>query len=648
TPEIVAIVLDGLGVDLIGVNCVAGFEKAIPILQKMSSVTNRALSVFPNAGMPSSINGKTVFPQSAEEYVERFKDLMDYNICLIGGCCGTSPEYITYLKKELEANSSSFQEENVIGISEDEDETAVYLSGNREFLSLSQKTPVKIIGEKLNPTGRKDIKKALKESDWPYLRKIAREQVEAGASLVDVNIGMAGIDKKQVIKTLIQELQMELHLPLVLVSNDPEVLEAALKEYQGKALVNSVNGEQKSMDATLPLIKKYGAAVIALTLDDTGIPSSIEGRVGIARRIIEEADSYGIDSKNIFVDTLTLTAGSNAEELMITLEALKEVRERFKVKTTLGASNVSHGLPARELINDVFLSMAMGYGLDLPIADPFAEGIHDQIKAANLLTNRDKEGEEFLKSFAGKDRIKRVALVSKEKKEEIPADENQDINKKESLNDPLLKKINSAIIEGNRGNIISLTEASIENYDPQDTVNNVLIPAIQEVGELYDTGRYFLPQLLKSAETMQIAFDFLKEKMLDNDKDSYKAKVLLATVKGDIHDIGKNIVKTIFMNHAYQVIDLGANVATEEIVEKAIENEVDFVGLSALMTTTMMEMKAAIKALKAKGYTGAVMIGGAVTTQDFADEIGADIYAKDALDGVKKANSFLAKKVSSI
>ncbi|MEJ6952127.1 homocysteine S-methyltransferase family protein [Natronospora cellulosivora (SeqCode)] len=663
TPEVVAIVLDSLAVDFIGVNCVAGFEEAISILEKMSKVTNKALSVFPNAGMPISVDGKTVFPQSANEYVEQFEALLDYNIKIIGGCCGTAPEYISALQEELFKHSSKFADNEVL-IKKDLDESRVFLAGTRNFLELSQSTPVKIIGEKLNPTGRSDLKKALKEKDWAYLRKVARDQIEAGASLVDVNIGMAGIDKKQVMKNLIQELQMEIHIPLVLDSNDPEVLEAGLKEYQGKALVNSVNGEKESMDAIFPLIKKYGAAVIGLTLDDNGIPSTVEGRVAIAERIVNEANNYGIEVKNIFIDTLTLTAGSNAAELMVTLESLKEVREKFKVKTTLGASNVSHGLPVRELINDVFLSMAMGYGLDLPIADPFAEGIHDQIKTANLLTNRDKEGEEFIKSFAGREVVKKAKLVSKKGSEEESKDKKQEgISKEESKGgeiekknenvgehefidkDPLLLEIRQAIIEGNRGDIVSLSESSIEKYKPQEIVNNVLIPSIQQVGDLYDTGRYFLPQLLKSAETMQKAFDFLKEKMLDDEKDNYKAKVLMATVKGDIHDIGKNIAKTIFMNHAYQVIDLGANVDSEEIVSRALEEEVEFVGLSALMTTTMMEMKVVIDKLKVKGYKGAVIIGGAVTNQDFADEIAADIYARDALDGVRKANKLLEEKV---
>ncbi|MFW5961928.1 MAG: dihydropteroate synthase, partial [bacterium] len=558
-------------------------------------------------------------------------------------------------------NQNSKNKSEVKGDSRDKEETTVYLSGSRKFLKLSQESPVQIIGEKLNPTGRKDLKKALKEEDWSYLRKIAIEQIEAGAALVDVNIGMSGIDKKAVIKSLIQELQMEIDSPLVIDSNDPEVLEVALKEYQGKALVNSVNGEEKSIKAVLPLIKKYGAAVIGLTLDDQGIPATVEDRFAVARRIVKEAEKLGIDRKNIFIDTLTLTAGSNAAELMVTLETLKEVKEKLNVKTTLGASNVSHGLPARELINEVFLSMSIGYGLDLPIANPFADGIQQQIKTANLLTNRDKEGEEFLKTFAGVEIKRDTAISKKEGKElendtvkekqknsndseenitrEIMSNDNLSIDNKET--DKNLKQIREAIIEGNRGSIISLTEIALNKYQAQQIVNQVLIPAIQKVGDLYDSGRYFLPQLLKSAETMQTAFDFLKEKMLDDDKDSYKAKILLATVKGDIHDIGKNIVKTIFMNHAYQVIDLGANVSTEEIVKNAIENKVDFVGLSALMTTTMMEMKVSIEKLKAASFNGAVIIGGAVTSQEFADEIAADIYAKDALDGVRKANQYL-------
>jgi len=630
SPEVVAIVLESLGADIIGVNCVAGLQEAIPILSKISKVSNLPLSVFPNAGLPVCVNGQTTYPESPEEFIKLIKELSEYNVRIIGGCCGTSPEYISAVKTEVKKYDYS-QKSSIIG-----DNELLYLSGNRGYIELSDSSPVYIIGEKLNPTGRKDIKEALKKEDWAYLRKIARDQLNAGAKLLDVNIGIPGIDKTEIMKKIIHELQLEISQPLVIDSGNPDVLEAGLKEYIGKPLINSVNGDQAVMDRIFPLVKKYGAAVIGLTLDEKGIPKTVEDRLAIARRIVEEAAKYGIDKKNIYIDTLTLTVGSDQEQVMITLDTLKKVKEELGVKTTLGASNISHGLPERELINEVFLSMAMGYGLDLPIANPFDKRIHNQIKAANLITNRDKDGEAFLKQYAvDKDERKR-----EKGNEDVSEDE---IKPNVDKNENRLDEINEAVLNGDRNSIISLMEKALDNNSPQDIIDKILIPAIQEVGDLYDRGVYFLPQLLKSAETMQKAFDFLKGKMLTGEKHKSKATILLATVKGDIHDIGKNIVKTIFLNHGYDIIDLGANVDSELIVETAIEKRVDFVGLSSLMTTTLEEMVTVINLLNLEKYKGKTIIGGAVTSQEFADEIGADIYAKDALDGVRKVNECLTK-----
>ncbi len=632
-PEVVAIVLEGLGADIIGVNCVAGFQEAIPILSKISKISNLPLSVFPNAGLPLCVKGETTYPESPDEFIKLIKELFEYNVRIIGGCCGTSPDYVSAVKKEVQKHD--FPQKNSIKC----DNEQLYLSGNREYLGLCDTSPVYIIGEKLNPTGRKDIKEALKKDDWAYLRKIAREQLKAGAKLLDVNIGIPGIDKKEVMKQIIHELQLEISQPLVIDSGNPDVLEAGLKEYIGKPLINSVNGEQAVMDRIFPLVKKYGAAVIGLTLDEKGIPKTVEGRLDIARRIVDEAGKYGIDKKNIYIDTLTLTVGSDQEQVMITLETLKKVKEELGVKTTLGASNISHGLPERDLINEVFLSMAMGYGLDLPIANPFDKRIHKQIKAANLITNRDKDGEAFLKQYALNKNKKKNRIKDNETVSVAESEIKTSVDKKESK----LEEINEAVLNGDRNNIIALMEEALNNNSPQDIIDKILIPAIQEVGDLYDRGVFFLPQLLKSAETMQKAFDFLKGKMLTGEEHKSKATILLATVKGDIHDIGKNIVKTIFLNHGYDIIDLGANVDSELIVETAIEKSVDFVGLSSLMTTTLEEMITVIKLLNTKKYSGKTIIGGAVTSQEFADEIGADIYARDALDGVRKVNECLAK-----
>ncbi len=618
--DVAALILEGLGADIIGLNCVPGFEAAHPLIDKISKVSSLPLSIFPNAGLPEQINGETVFPETPEDFVRSVKKLSPYNIRIIGGCCGTTPEYIELLKNEV--SKYNFSEER-----DTERDNFLYLTGNREYLALNDSSPLCIIGEKINPTGRKDIKEALKNENWSYIRKLAREQIRAGAKLLDVNTGVPGINKIEVMKKVIQELQLEIHGPLVIDSNDPEVLEAGLEVYIGRPVINSVNGEKAVMDKVFPLVKKYGAAVVGLTLDDKGIPSTVEGRLEIARRIVEEAGKYGIEKKNIIIDTLTLTAGSEQEQVMVTLETLKRVKEELGVLTTLGISNISHGLPERALINQVFLTMAAGYGLNLPIADPLDEKIHQQIAAANLITNRDKGGEEFIKKYGLK----------------IAENEGQK-NTDGILKDGDIKdEIRKVIVNGESQEVIKLTEQALMKYKPQLIIDNVLIPAIQEVGDLYDKGIYFLPQLLKSAETMQLSFDYVKGKLLQGGVLKSKGKLLIATVKGDIHDIGKNIAKTIFMNHGYEVIDLGVNVEADLILEKALQERVDLVGLSSLMTTTLEEMRKVIKLLRENGYQGWTIIGGAVTSQEFADEIGADIYARDALDGVRKANELLSK-----
>lgn len=623
-PETAAITLEALGADLIGINCVAGLEEAIPILERMSRVSGLPLSVFANAGIPVSRGGKTIYPQSAEDYVRLLPDLAPFNIRVIGGCCGTTPDYIRELKKISREEAGLFSKK-ASNKEKKAGRKALSLAGNREYLFLEERAPVYVIGEKINPTGRKDIKKALREENWAYLRKLAREQVEAGAGLIDVNIGLPGIDKVRVMERLVQELQLDIGVPLVLDSDDPAVLEAALKVYVGKPVINSVNGEKRSMDEVFPLVQKYGAAVIGLTLDEEGIPSTVEGRLQIARRIVEEAARYGIGKEDIIIDPLAMTAGSDQEGVLLTLETIKRLKGELGVKTTLGVSNVSHGLPERALLNRTFLAMAIAQGLDLPIADPFDEEMGDMLRAANLLTNRDEDGRAYIKHYG-----KKESAEAKTGEQERPAG-----------------RIKRAVIEGEGNNIIPLIELALEKESPEDIVDQLLIPAIREVGDLYERGIYYLPQLLKSAETMQLAFDYLKDLLSLDKGEREKGSIVLATVKGDIHDIGKNIVKLIFQNHGYRVIDLGTNVEAEQIVETALKEQVDFVGLSSLMTTTLGAMEETIKLLRERGFQGRTIIGGAVTSPDYAEEIGADFHARDALEGVRKADGAISalKKV---
>lgn len=623
-PEIVAIVLDELGADVIGVNCVAGLKEAIPILKRMSEVTTKPLSVFPNAGLPLVENGRIIYPESPAEFVRRIDELTDLNLKVIGGCCGTSPDYIPAIKSFIEDDNTKFTDKKPV-------KSRLFLTSNYKYIEVADEKPVKIIGEKLNPTGRKDLKDALRNEKWSYLRNLAREQVKAGADLLDVNIGISGIDKKAVMSKLIQELQLEIKVPLVIDSNNPEVLEIGLQEYTGKALVNSVNGDKKVMEQIFPLVSKYGAAVIGLTLNEKGIPSTVEGRLEIARQIIKEAARYGIKKENIIIDTLVLTVGAKQEEVMITVETLQRVKKELGVRTTLGVSNVSHGMPVRAHINHAYLVMALGAGLDLPILNPFDEEQHHLIRAANLLTGRDRSGSDYISWYGESNDTNEITT-------------NNDPSKELGIKKDLLGEIRKVVIKGEQESIIPLITKTLEKVSAQEIINLALIPGIQRVGDLYEEGTYFLPQLLKSAKTVQQGFDYLKSSLAESGIQQNKARMLLATVAGDIHDLGKNIVKVIFSNYGYEVIDLGSNVETEKIVSTALEEKVDFVGLSALMTTTMEEMRNVIKELNERGYQGRVIIGGAVTSSEFAEEIGADFYARDAMDGVRKINNYLESR----
>ena len=645
TPETAAIVLDKMGVDVIGVNCVAGFREAVPVIARMAAVTARPLSVFPNAGLPVSREGKTVFPEGPQEFVREIEGLFNYNVRIIGGCCGTTPDYIPEIKKVIERANPIRVNQNPEGEKGVKAEEALYLSSSSRFLEIGKKSPVYIIGEKLNPTGRDDLKKALKDEDWSYLRQLAREQVNAGASLLDLNIGISGIAQVKIIKSLIRELQLEVDVPLVLDCSKTAVLEAGLREYTGRALINSVTGEESSMARIFPLAKRYGAAVIGLTLDEKGIPDSVEGRLYITRRIIERAREYGLGRGDIVIDALALTAGARQKEVMLTVKTLQKLKEETGVKTTLGISNISHGLPARELINQTFLVMALAAGLDLPILDPFDENIYHLLRAASLLTSRDEGGQEFIDYYGGeKGREKKIPDRKKNRKKQknktAKADKSDKTAKTDKNAPGIIEEIKELIVNGKREKIIEKIKEVLKEKEPQEVIDEALIPGIQRVGDLYEDGTYFLPQLLRSAETVEEGFEYLK-KELQGRTTKFKASILLATVKDDIHDIGKNIVRTIFGNYGFEVIDLGANVESQLIAQKALEYGVDFVGLSALMTTTMDEMGRVVRLLKEKGYQGKTIIGGAVTSQDFADEIGADLYAFDALDGVHKINQVL-------
>ena len=607
-PESMAIVLEGLGVDAIGVNCSLGPKELLPIIKRIKSVTNLPIMAQPNAGLPVISNGEAIYNITVDEFVYWINQFVNEGVSIIGGCCGTNPEFISELKK-IADNNKRVKREKV-------DTKSVCTPS--KFIEIEG---VKVIGERINPTGKKLFKEALKNNDLDYILKQGIEQVEVGADILDVNVGLPEINEKDMMVKVIKELQGVLDIPLQIDSSDPEVIESALRIYNGKAIVNSVNGEDEVLDRVLPIVKKYGANVVGLTLDKNGIPSTSEERFKIAEKIINKAEEYGIDKNNVFIDCLVLTASAQQEEVMETIKAIRKVKEELGVKTVLGVSNISFGLPCREIINETFLALAIGNGLDLPIMNPNSKGMMDVINSYNVLANIDKGAKKYIESY-GNVNIERGIKVVKEKDKE----ENED------------KDLRYIIIKGLKEEATDATEEVLLTMNELDLVNEVLIPALDEVGIKYEKGEIFLPQLIQSAETVKKSFEVIKKRLISNNTDNIsKGRIILATVKGDIHDIGKNIVKVILENYGYEILDLGKDVEIEEVVKTANEEKIKLVGLSALMTTTLKSMKETIKALKESGYDGKVFVGGAVLTKEYADIMGADYYAKDAKEAVEVA-----------
>jgi 5-methyltetrahydrofolate--homocysteine methyltransferase len=502
-----------------------------------------------------------------------------------------------------------------------------YLSSRSGFTAIGDGYPAAVVGERINPTGKKGFAAELREGKVSYIRREAMEQAAAGATLLDVNVGTPGVDEPAVMEQAVFCVTGAATLPLVLDSSNPEALERGLKAVDGKALVNSVSGEEKSLSRVLPLVKKYGAAVIGLTLDEKGIPATAEERVDIAARILDAAQRVGIPKENVFIDCLALTVSAEQKQASETLKAIRAVKARLGVKTALGVSNISFGLPSRPLISSTFLAMALEAGLDAAIINPKERAMMDAWRSAMVLLQKDPRATAYIEAY----RDKPTVGTDTEKSSCTPLD--------------IRGLLSQAVIDGDRENIISLVEQSLsEGLTTLQISNEGLLPGLEEVGRRFGKNQLFLPQVMLSAETMQAAFSRLKEEMRQ-DSIAYNGKILMATVEGDIHDIGKNIVCTLLENHGFEVIDLGKNVPAGRILAEARERKVDAVGLSALMTTTMAEMENVIRKLREKGIKTFTMVGGAVVTQEYADEIGADLYARDAMEAVSKIKKLLGKTV---
>jgi Methionine synthase I, cobalamin-binding domain len=618
TPEAMVLVLEGLGVDALGVNCSLGPKQLKPIVEKICSLSHIPVMVQPNAGLPTlSIGNETKYDVTKEEFADTLCGFIDLGVRVIGGCCGTSPEYIEELYKITRNKKLVFMEKE-------------YYSAVCTPSKVVRIDGVRIIGERINPTGKKIFKEALKNGDLDYILNQAVSQIEVGAHILDVNVGLPEIDEADMMHKVIREIQGIMDTPLQIDSSDHKAIETGLRYYNGKPILNSVNGEDEVLDRILPIVKKYGASVVGLTLDERGIPAKAEERFEIAEKIISKAAEYGIRKEDVFIDCLVLTVSAQQKEVQETLKAVRMVKEKLGVKTVLGVSNISFGLPNRELINETFLVLALANGLDLPIINPNVNGMTRVIDSYNVLYNYDKGAESYINNYANVELSREVTI-----KGNGAAKINSNIN---TVHD--LKYI---VVKGLKEEAKQATVELLKEKKELEIVNEYLIPALDMVGEKYEKGELFLPQLIQAAETVKNSFTILKEEISrTNSQTISKGKIIVATVKGDIHDIGKNIVKVILENYGYEMIDLGKDVPIKTVVEEAKKHNASLIGLSALMTTTLKSMEETIKALREDGYNGKIFVGGAVLTKDTAERIGADFYAKDAKESVEIARRVLS------
>lgn len=613
-PKTMVFVLEGLGVDALGVNCSLGPKELMPIVEEILRYASIPVMVQPNAGLPRYDGEKTIYDIKPEEFAEYIRIMSQKGVRIFGGCCGTDPEFIAKSVDALKGLSPLKAEVKNF--------TAI--TSGTDTVILDEK--VRFIGERINPTGKKHYKQELKEKSVNYIQSEAVKQKDEGAAVIDLNVGLPEINEIEIITKAVKAIQKVVQIPISIDSSNPEAIEAGARIYNGKPIINSVNGKEETMKMIFPIVKKYGGCVIALTIDENGIPGSAEGRFKIAEKIVNEAKKYGIDKKDIIVDCLALTASAQQKEVLETVKAIELVKERLGVKTTLGVSNVSYGMPRREILNRAFLSIALYAGLNLPIINGADEEMKDTINAFNVLSNTDKEGNDYIGRYSDKKNE-----AKNEKKSLVEQQENN-------------KELKQIIIDGMEEDAEASTEELLKTKEPLEIVNNYIIPALDYVGEQYEEKEIFLPQLIQSAETVKKSFSVIKKSMLlKGESNIEKGKIVLATVKGDIHDIGKNIVKVLLENYGFKVIDLGKDVPIEKVVEVVKEHNIKLVGLSALMTTTVISMKKTIEALRENNLQCKVFVGGAVLNEEYAEMIGADFYAKDARESVRIAEKIFVE-----
>lgn len=613
------VVLQNLGADAVGLNCSTGPDKMHHMVAQMRQVANVPLIAKPNAGLPVLVDGETVFNMEAEEFAKEMEILLEQGISIVGGCCGTTPEHIRMLAERVKNRS----------VPEISNKKVRAVTTERKTVEIDLDGRFMVVGERINPTGKKALQAELREGKLDIVTTFVEEQVELGADILDVNVGMNGIDEKETMLNVINHVTMLSNIPLSIDSSKIDVIEAVLRIYPGRALINSISLESEKFEKLIPIAKKYGAMFILLPLSDEGLPKDIDEKKEIIGKILERAYSFGLTKEDIIVDGLVNTIGANKRASIETMETIRYCKQDLGLATICGLSNISFGLPERTFVNSTFLAFAIKEGLTMAIANPSQDLLMNVAAASDLLLNREEAD------------VRYIDRVTKRKMTITTETAKTDSEEKKEAENPVFE----AVVKGNRKGIVEIVEKTKEQGStPNEIIDTMLIPAINEVGRLFDQNIYFLPQLISSAETMETAIAYL-EPMLEKKGDGSDAvTIVMATVEGDIHDIGKNLVVLMLKNYGYRVIDLGKDVPADVIIETAKKENAKIIGLSALMTTTMMQMKVVVEKVKEEGLDVQVIIGGAVITQSFADEIGADGYSKDAQEAVQLVKRLLAEK----
>lgn len=660
TPETMVAMLEGLGVDVIGVNCSLGPYDMKETIRRLCNAASVPVLVKPNAGLPTVVDGKTVFNVGPKEFVDAMKENLEYGPMILGGCCGTSPEYIKQMKEAVGTKAVKKEADDKVAVASENGnftysecsgsyvETRKYsvISSNSKVVYFGDNKPCVLIGERINPTGKKKFKEALRNNDIPYIIHQGLEQEQAGADALDVNVGLPEIDEKEMMVKVMTELQAVTDLPLQIDTTDPEVMEAALRRYNGKPMINSVNGKQEIMKQIFPLVKKYGGLVVALTLDEDGIPEESCKRIEIAKKIYAEAEKYGISRKDIIVDPLAMAVSSDSKAALATLETVAAIH-KMGGNTSLGISNVSFGLPNREFVTSAFFTMNMQNGLSAAIMNPLQTEMMKAYKTFNLLKGMDENCTDYIEWASNiQTTVTAGGSLPLATAGTSPSSATPSSGATESASGPATPQPGSleyAIIHGLKDDAASATKLLLENTESLVIINEHLIPGLDYVGKRFEQKTMYLPQLLMAAEAAKTAFGEIRAFMeKSGKKGKSKGRIIIATVKGDIHDIGKNIVKVLLENYDFDVIDLGKDVPPETVVEACKNEHIELVGLSALMTTTVAAMEETIKLLRKECPWVKVCVGGAVMTQEYADQIGADFYGKDAMDTVRYANQLFA------